>query len=426
MTMLAIEHEPVDERWARIADHAPILAATARGYIDQISVTARPGTITSADVALRLFASWIIDHDPSVVSLRQVNRRHIEHYKLWLATRENQHGQPLKKSTINLRLSTLRVILERPTLMDMMIRAEDHHLERYGLGKGIMHLLEEEQAHSILDSHTTEKIVPAGATTNTLLGISALGGKCILVGQVGKGPYGDQYEEIITREGITSRLVRCRTSRTGKVINLVTPDAERTMGVHLGAAINLQKDAIFEEDIRSSRWFYFTGYELESIPEAVNHAIQVAKGSGVKIAMDVADPALIARNRDLLNQVIHDHVDLLFMNEIESRVFTGLPLKMAAKSVDVGMVVVKNGAKGSIVRRGSELHEIKAQVVHPIDTTGAGDLYAAGFLYGLIKGYSLERSGRIGSVMGSMIVSQIGAFMGPDMKSHMRRCVQDI
>ena len=113
MTMLAIEHEPVDKRWARIADHAPILAATARGYIDQISVTARPGTITSVDVALRLFASWIIDHDPSVVALRQVNRQHIEHYKLWLATCENQHGQPLKRSTINLRLSTLRVVLER-------------------------------------------------------------------------------------------------------------------------------------------------------------------------------------------------------------------------------------------------------------------------------------------------------------------------
>jgi site-specific recombinase XerD len=113
MTMLAIEHEPVDERWAHIAGHAPVLAATARGYIDQISVTAAAGTVTSVDVALRLFASWIIDHDPNVVSLRQVNRRHIEHYKLWLATRENQHGQPLKKSTIHLRLSMLRVVIER-------------------------------------------------------------------------------------------------------------------------------------------------------------------------------------------------------------------------------------------------------------------------------------------------------------------------
>jgi site-specific recombinase XerD len=113
MTMLAIEHEPVDERWARIGAHAPVLAATARSYIDQISVTARPGTINSVDVALRLFASWIIDHDPNVVSLRQVNRRHIEHYKLWLATRENQRGEPLKKSTIHLRLSMLRVVFER-------------------------------------------------------------------------------------------------------------------------------------------------------------------------------------------------------------------------------------------------------------------------------------------------------------------------
>ena len=113
MTMLAIEPQPADERWARIATHAPVLAATARDYLDQISVTARPGTATSADIALRLFASWLIDHDPNVVALRHVNRRHIEHYKLWLATRENGRGEPLKKTTINLRLGMLRVIIER-------------------------------------------------------------------------------------------------------------------------------------------------------------------------------------------------------------------------------------------------------------------------------------------------------------------------
>ena len=101
VTMLAIEPQPADERWARIATHAPVLAATARDYLDQISVTARPGTATSADIALRLFASWLIDHDPNVVALRHVNRRHIEHYKLWLATArtarrtvEEDHDQP--------------------------------------------------------------------------------------------------------------------------------------------------------------------------------------------------------------------------------------------------------------------------------------------------------------------------------------------
>jgi site-specific recombinase XerD len=109
----AIEHEPVDERWARIADHAPILAATC-SRLHRSDLGDRPTRHHHLGrCRLRLFASWIIDHDPTVVSLRQVNRQHIEHYKLWLATRENQHGQPLKRSTINLRLSTLRVVLER-------------------------------------------------------------------------------------------------------------------------------------------------------------------------------------------------------------------------------------------------------------------------------------------------------------------------
>jgi site-specific recombinase XerD len=113
MTILAIEAVPADQRWARIATHAPVLAATCHDYLAQIAVSARPATTSAADRALRLFADWLIDHDPAIVALRQLNRRHIEHYKLWLATRENQRGQPLKKTTIGQRLGMLRVILER-------------------------------------------------------------------------------------------------------------------------------------------------------------------------------------------------------------------------------------------------------------------------------------------------------------------------
>ena len=114
MTMLAIEPQPANERWARIAAHAPVLVATARDYVNQIAVSARPNTVEAADRALRIFADWLIDHDPDVVALRQLNRRHIERYKLFMNTRENHRGQPLKKSTINLRLGTLRVIIEPP------------------------------------------------------------------------------------------------------------------------------------------------------------------------------------------------------------------------------------------------------------------------------------------------------------------------
>lgn len=113
MTVLAIEPEPIDHRWARISGRAPVLAATCHHYLDQIAVSLRPASVAGADVTLRLFASWLVDHHPDVHALRQVQRRHIEGYKRWLATREGPTGQPLKKTTISLRLGMLRVIIER-------------------------------------------------------------------------------------------------------------------------------------------------------------------------------------------------------------------------------------------------------------------------------------------------------------------------
>jgi len=113
MTMLSIEPQPRDERWGRIAAHAPVLATTCQDYVAQISVTARPSTAKAVDACLGIFSEWLIEHDPTVIAFRQINRRHIEQFKLWLATRENQRGEPLKKSTIHLRLSMLRVVIER-------------------------------------------------------------------------------------------------------------------------------------------------------------------------------------------------------------------------------------------------------------------------------------------------------------------------
>ena len=113
MTMLAIEPQPADQHWGRIAAHAPVLAATCQDYVAQISVSARPSTTKAVDRCLRIFADWLTEHDQDVLAFRQINRRHIEHYKLWLASRENQRGEPLKKSTINQRLLMLRVVIER-------------------------------------------------------------------------------------------------------------------------------------------------------------------------------------------------------------------------------------------------------------------------------------------------------------------------
>jgi integrase len=113
MTMLSIEPQHSNEHWARIAGPAPVLAATCQDYVAQIAVTMRPSTTEAVDRTLRIFSDWLIDHDPTVIAFRQINRCHIEQFKLWLATRENQRGQPLKKSTIHYRLSMLRVVIER-------------------------------------------------------------------------------------------------------------------------------------------------------------------------------------------------------------------------------------------------------------------------------------------------------------------------
>ncbi len=113
MTMLSIEPQHSNEHWTRIAAHAPVLASTCQDYVAQISVTARPSTVKMVDSLLRIFSEWLIDHDPTVIAFRQIERRHIEQFKLWLASRENQRGEPLKRSTIRLRLSMLRVVIER-------------------------------------------------------------------------------------------------------------------------------------------------------------------------------------------------------------------------------------------------------------------------------------------------------------------------
>ncbi len=309
-------------------------------------------------------------------------------------------------------------------LLDILVQVEDDHLAEFKLQKGVMHLLEDKKVHSYLENLNGRKIsiIPAGAVTNTLLGITSLGGRCILFGRVGKGEYGNLYEEKITSEGIISRLVRCHMNRTGKVLNLVTPDAERTFGVHLGAAIAMDCKTLLKEDIESSKFIYLTGYEYESVPETVQKALEIAKANGTRVALDLADPELIKRNHEGLKKLILDHVDILFMNEREAEAFTGMQPKEAAVAMRkyAGIAVVKVGDKGSYLVGNDSLLHIPAYRTHPIDTTGAGDLYAAGFLYSHINGKSFEQCARVGSYMGSRIITQVGAIMPKRMKSDVR------
>ncbi len=316
------------------------------------------------------------------------------------------------------------------TLMDVLIPVDDKHLIEIGLKKGVMHILEDKTVQNLLDkfSHKNPRIVPAGATTNTLFGIGALGGKCLLCGSVGNGKYGNMYEELVTKEGVTPRLMKCDKDRTGQVLCFVTPDAERTFGVHLGAAIKLSRDAILEEDIISSKYVYFTGYEFESVNKAVMQSIAIAKKNNVKIVIDLADPEIIKRNMGSIKRVVKDHIDILFMNKAEAKAFTGMDPEEAVKEVgkNVDIAVVKTGKTGSLVMSKGRLARIRAYNTNAVDTTGAGDLYAAGFLFSIIQGKNIEEAGKIGSFIGSKIVAQIGALMDEKTKKEIRAMFNNI
>jgi sugar/nucleoside kinase (ribokinase family) len=297
-------------------------------------------------------------------------------------------------------------------LMDILIQADDSHLAELKLKKGTFNLLSKEKVDEMLKKlgHKVTKKVPAGGTTNTLMGISNLGGRCVLCGKVGNDAHGSLYAEMMKKESIKPNLARCSEHSTGRVLNLITPDAERTFAVNLGAAVNLQKHEIIDDDIKQSRILYLTGYEFESAKEAVLHAIAVAEANDVKIALDLADPELVKRNLAGIKELMKS-ADILFMNESEAKALTGLDAAEAAKEVgkQSGIVIVKIGSKGSFVHNKGKTLKIEPYLQKAIDTTGAGDLYAAGFLYGFVNGKELALCGKYGSYMASKIVQVIGA-----------------
>ena len=300
-------------------------------------------------------------------------------------------------------------------LIDILIKVESDKLIELNLKKGTMHLIDKERANLLYDEVSKKdiKITPAGACPNTIMGVANLGGKCVLCGKIGSDDRGDIYEDVITKDNIKSCLVRTSAQSTGQVISFITPDSERTMATHLGAAITLQKQDVFEEDIVKSKVIYLTGYVLEApnLREAALHAISIAKENNVKVAIDLADPELIRRNIDDLRKIVNEHADILFLNESEAEVFSGVGAEEAVHKVaeNVEIAIVKLGKKGALVKSGSDVYNVQGHVVDAVDTTGAGDLFAAGFLYAFTQGKSLDKCAASGNLVASKIVQQIGA-----------------
>lgn len=303
------------------------------------------------------------------------------------------------------------------TLMDFLVEIDENKLLELNLKKGEMHLVDEGKARELLarieQDNLRMETASGGSAANTIKGIAFLGGKAVLSGKVGYDEHGLSYIQEIEKYGVTSRIKKHHKT-TGHSLTMITPDAERTFSVHLGAALELYKEDILESDIASSKILHIEGYQLEGpTKETVLHAIELAKKNNTLVSIDLADPALIRRNKDFFKELVTNHVDIVFLNELEAKEFTGLEEEEALKQIakDVSIAIIKLGEKGSMISKDGIITKVNAYSARTIDTTGAGDTYAAGFLYGFCNGWNEEESGKLGSYFASRITEEMGVRM---------------
>jgi len=299
-------------------------------------------------------------------------------------------------------------------LIDMLINVDYDILERFGLKKGIMHLIDKEKSDLIYSSFTKDmiQIHPGDSTANTLSGIANLGGSCVFFGKVGNDEFGEYYKKNLIESNVKPML-SVGNGVTGRVMGLITPDSERTFATHLGVACSLTHQDISENEISNSKFLHITGYQLEepALKEAAFKAMHIAKNHGVKVSLDLADPALVERNKEAFRAIITSYIDIVFANSEEAKALTGKEPLEAVDEISgmTDIAIVKIGKDGSYVKTKGGLYTIPGFKVDAVDTTGAGDMYAAGFLYGLSKGENVEVSGKFGSYAASKVVEQVGS-----------------
>lgn len=305
-------------------------------------------------------------------------------------------------------------------LVDLLVHATDTHITELKLAKGTMRLVSPEEQSSLLKAigNLAPEVEVGGSAANVLRALALLGGQASYSSVVGKDAHGRAFGERLDALAIKNRLVYA-SGPTGTCVVLVTGDGERTLNTHLGVCTSYDERHLPLDDIASSKIFFTTGYawDTENQKGALRRALEHARESKTLVAFDVADAFVIARWGDELRGVLERHVDIVFANAAESKMLTGASGQEGAKKLGdlVRLAIVKDGADGSWIAFGGRTLHIKAPTVPVVDTTGAGDFYAGGFLYGLTRGLPLDVCGEIATHMGSDAVRHLGVRHSSDI-----------
>jgi sugar/nucleoside kinase (ribokinase family) len=310
-------------------------------------------------------------------------------------------------------------------IVDVIAQADDAFLAAEGLAKGSMRLIDPDEATQLYEKMAPGRETSGGSAANTVAGIAALGGRAGFIGQVADDQLGEVFSHDIRALGVEYDTPAIdRGVPTARCLILVTPDAQRTMNTFLGASQHLPAAALDPKQIEDAAILYLEGYlwDPEEPRAAMEQAIAIARAAGRKVAFTLSDSFCIARHRDgFLGLINGGYVDILFANEAEIGELTGksdLEDAIAAAAAKVPVLVVTRSEKGAIGIANGERAEVGAEpVAEVLDTTGAGDLFAAGFLAGQSQGRSLEQSLRMGAIAAAEVISHYGARPEADLKA---------
>lgn len=298
-------------------------------------------------------------------------------------------------------------------LVDILTRIDnDNILSELNIPKGSMQLVDETSSALIekkLESYDSS-MAPGGSAANTIHALAKMGIESGFVSYVGKDEIGKFFEDSMNSVGVKPLMFHSDTV-SGTARTIISADGERTFATNLGASVELNENVITSELFNNWNYCYLEGYLIAN-KNLFKKVIYTAKECGCKVILDLASYNVVEDNRDFLNELL-PQIDIIFANEEEAKVLTNKSaeesLEYIAQHTDIA--VVKIGKRGSLIKRGNEVVKIGCNKVDVVDTTGAGDMYAAGFLYGLINDYDLERCGNIGNLLAESIIQVIGAKM---------------
>ncbi len=300
-------------------------------------------------------------------------------------------------------------------IVDVLAHAEDDFLASHDLNKGTMTLIDADTAAQLYDDMGPAIECSGGSAANTIACLASLGGRGAFIGKVRDDQLGEAFRHDIQTLGVAFDTPFAKDGlSTARCLIFVTPDAQRTMQTYLGACVDLGPDDVNEDVIAAAQITYLEGYlwDPEKAKEAFIKAAKLAHADGRQVALSLSDPFCVDRHRAEFQDLVNDHIDILFANEEEIlSLYEVEDFDEALQKVrgHCQIAALTRGEKGSVVVSGDEVHVIDPEPATPVDTTGAGDAYAGGFLYGLTQGFDLAKCARIGGIVAAQVIGHVGA-----------------